>query len=220
MASAAGTRIALLRSEPRATAHTTGSSRSALTPVTCWAFSARSSPSTPAVLRAATLLIRATSSRTLAISSISASKLPAAIGPLPVSIWPHLTGDLHLPATPGASVQARYVRFTPGKLQLVAFCPGGARDIRIVQTLAAVQQPFPEGDAMTMSTDFDLSLVARRRARPPKRKTRITIYLDDEVLNAFRLHAERTGTGYQTLINAALRMRLGNSEPPLLPAAA
>jgi len=71
-----------------------------------------------------------------------------------------------------------------------------------------------------MTTDFDLSLVSRRRARPPKRKTRITIYLDDEVLNAFRLHAERTGTGYQTLINAALRMRLGNSEPPLLPAAA
>jgi uncharacterized protein (DUF4415 family) len=104
-------------------------------------------------------------------------------------------------------------------MQLVAFRPSAAAAIRIVQTLAAVQQPFrPEGDAMT--TDFDLSLVSRRRARPPKRKTRITIYLDDEVLNEFRLHAERTGTGYQTLINAALRLRLGNSEPPLLPAAA
>ena len=73
---------------------------------------------------------------------------------------------------------------------------------------------------MTMSTDFDLSLVTRRRARPPKRKTRITIYLDDEVLNEFRLHAERTGTGYQTLINAALRLRLGNPESPLVPAGA
>ncbi|EWS62406.1 hypothetical protein Y695_04368 [Hydrogenophaga sp. T4] len=37
MASAAGTRIALLSSDPLHTAHTTGSSRSALTPVTCWA---------------------------------------------------------------------------------------------------------------------------------------------------------------------------------------
>ena len=47
-----------------------------------------------------------------------------------------------------------------------------------------------------------------RRARPPKRKTRITIYLDDEVLNEFRNLSERCGTGYQTLINAALRHRL------------
>ncbi|MCA1247650.1 BrnA antitoxin family protein [Massilia sp. MS-15] len=47
-----------------------------------------------------------------------------------------------------------------------------------------------------------------RRARPPKRKTRITIYLDDEVLSEFRNLSERCGTGYQTLINAALRHRL------------
>ena len=47
-----------------------------------------------------------------------------------------------------------------------------------------------------------------RRARPPKRKTRITIYLDDEVLKEFRNLSERCGTGYQTLINAALRNRL------------
>lgn len=47
-----------------------------------------------------------------------------------------------------------------------------------------------------------------RRTRPPKRKTRITIYLDDEVLNEFRNLSERCGTGYQTLINAALRHRL------------
>jgi uncharacterized protein (DUF4415 family) len=65
-----------------------------------------------------------------------------------------------------------------------------------------------------MTTDFDLSLVPRRRARPPKRKTRITIYLDDEVLDEFRSRAERTGTGYQTLINAALRLRLAGQELP------
>jgi uncharacterized protein (DUF4415 family) len=65
-----------------------------------------------------------------------------------------------------------------------------------------------------MTTDVDLPIVPRRRARPPKRKTRITIYLDDEVLDEFRLRAERTGTGYQTLINAALRLRLAGQELP------
>ena len=49
-----------------------------------------------------------------------------------------------------------------------------------------------------------------RRTRPPKRKTRITIYLDDEVLTEFRNLSERCGTGYQTLINAALRTRLAS----------
>jgi uncharacterized protein (DUF4415 family) len=57
-----------------------------------------------------------------------------------------------------------------------------------------------------------------RRTRPPKRKTRITIYLDDEVLSEFRTLSERCGTGYQTLINAALRTRLAAAgvEPSLL----
>jgi uncharacterized protein (DUF4415 family) len=65
---------------------------------------------------------------------------------------------------------------------------------------------------------LDLPIAPRRRARPPKRKTRITIYLDDEVLDAFRSRAESTGTGYQTLINAALRTRLAVQEAPLTPA--
>jgi uncharacterized protein (DUF4415 family) len=49
---------------------------------------------------------------------------------------------------------------------------------------------------------------ATRVARPVKRKTRITIYLDDEVLETFRSLSEQSGKGYQTLINAALRSRL------------
>jgi hypothetical protein len=80
IASAAGTRIALLRTEPFATAQTTGSSRSAFTPATCCAFSAKSSPSTPAVFLVATLVRTATSSRTLAISSMTVSKLAPGMG--------------------------------------------------------------------------------------------------------------------------------------------
>jgi uncharacterized protein (DUF4415 family) len=56
-----------------------------------------------------------------------------------------------------------------------------------------------------MNAEQQLSPAPARRARPPKRKTRITIYLDDEVLKEFRALSERSGTGYQTLINAALR---------------
>ena len=59
-----------------------------------------------------------------------------------------------------------------------------------------------------MTTDFDLSTAATHVARPVKRKTRITIYLDDEVLQKFRSLSEQSGKGYQTLINAALRTRL------------
>ncbi len=67
-------------------------------------------------------------------------------------------------------------------------------------------------------TNLELPVAPRRRARPPKRKTRITIYLDDEVLDEFRMRAERTGTGYQTLINAALRTRLAVQEASLVSA--
>src|SRR5262250_2925267 len=79
MASAAGTRMALFSSEPLATAHTTGSSRSARTPATCWALSARSSPRTPAVFYVATFVSTATSSSTDAMSSRRASRLEAMV---------------------------------------------------------------------------------------------------------------------------------------------
>ena len=46
-------------------------------------------------------------------------------------------------------------------------------------------------------------------------KTRITIYLDDDVLQAFRERADARGTGYQTLINDALREQLGKSAQPV-----
>jgi len=66
-----------------------------------------------------------------------------------------------------------------------------------------------------MNPTFDLA-APRRRLRAPKRKTRITIYLDDEVLDEFRNRAQQTGTGYQTLINAALRARLEGADMPAI----
>jgi uncharacterized protein (DUF4415 family) len=62
---------------------------------------------------------------------------------------------------------------------------------------------------MNLETNLpNLHAAPSRRTRPVKRKTRITIYLDDEVLAQFRSLSESCGTGYQTLINAALRNRL------------
>ena len=49
----------------------------------------------------------------------------------------------------------------------------------------------------------------------PKGKTRITIHLDKEVLDAFRDRSEKAGYGYQTMINEALREYLGKTSKPL-----
>jgi uncharacterized protein (DUF4415 family) len=65
-----------------------------------------------------------------------------------------------------------------------------------------------------MKKEYDFSKGKRGAVIPPG-KTRITIYLDDEVLNRFRLTAEHTGKGYQTLINDALRAHQGAAEKPL-----
>ena len=59
-----------------------------------------------------------------------------------------------------------------------------------------------------MNSEYDFSKAGSIANRPVKRKTRITIYLDDEVLQQFRSLSEQSGKGYQTLINAALRTRL------------
>ena len=50
--------------------------------------------------------------------------------------------------------------------------------------------------------------------RAVKRKTRITIYLDDAILEQFRALSRQSGMGYQTLINAVLRQQV-----PALPLA-
>jgi uncharacterized protein (DUF4415 family) len=48
-----------------------------------------------------------------------------------------------------------------------------------------------------------------------KGKTRITIYLDDDVIEAYRKMGDQRGRGYQTLINEALRETLGTSQRPV-----
>ena len=56
-----------------------------------------------------------------------------------------------------------------------------------------------------MKKEYDFSNARRGPLKIPKGKTRVTMYLDDAVIESFRAKSEKTGKGYQTLINDALR---------------
>ena len=66
-----------------------------------------------------------------------------------------------------------------------------------------------------MKKVYDFSKGKRGAVIPATGKTRITIYLDDEVLKRFKTQSEKTGKGYQTLINDALQSHLGLAEQPV-----
>lgn len=56
-----------------------------------------------------------------------------------------------------------------------------------------------------MRDEYDFSRAKRGAVIASPGKTRITIMLDDDVIEHFRAQAEANGVGYQTLINALLR---------------
>ena len=66
-----------------------------------------------------------------------------------------------------------------------------------------------------MKKEYDFAKGKRGAVIHPPGKTRITIYLDDAILKRFKAESERTGKGYQTLINDALNSYLGLSDQPL-----
>ena len=66
-----------------------------------------------------------------------------------------------------------------------------------------------------MKANYDFSNAPRGAVIAPTGKTRITIYLDNDVLAHFRARAEAEGLGYQTLVNAALRHAAEPDEAPL-----
>ena len=69
-----------------------------------------------------------------------------------------------------------------------------------------------------MREEYDFSKAKRAKDVPhlaklqaaSKGKTRITIMLDNDVLENFRQQADIEGLGYQTLINQALRSCIGS----------
>lgn len=56
-----------------------------------------------------------------------------------------------------------------------------------------------------MKEEYDFSQGRRGAVIPQPGKTRITIYIDNTILESFRRRAEESGTGYQTMMNQALR---------------
>lgn len=66
-----------------------------------------------------------------------------------------------------------------------------------------------------MKKTYDFSKGKRGAVIAAKGKTRITIYVDDIVLEGFKAQSEKSGKGYQTLINDALKSHLGLAEQPV-----
>jgi len=66
-----------------------------------------------------------------------------------------------------------------------------------------------------MKKEYDFSHAKRGAVIPQTGKTRISIYIDNEVLEEFRRHADQSGRGYQTMMNEALRQYLGKSHRPV-----
>ena len=68
-----------------------------------------------------------------------------------------------------------------------------------------------------MKDEYDFSQARRGALDPvPQGKTRITIRLDDDVLDWFRAQVDAAGGGsYQALINSALRAHIERQHEPL-----
>ncbi|MCB9079013.1 MAG: BrnA antitoxin family protein [Anaerolineaceae bacterium] len=67
-----------------------------------------------------------------------------------------------------------------------------------------------------MKAEYDFSEGKRGALLSTKGKTRITIYIDDAILEEFRSRSEEAGMGYQTMINDALKEYLTkSSEKPV-----
>jgi len=60
--------------------------------------------------------------------------------------------------------------------------------------------------------EYDFSQAKRGPVIASPGKTRITIMLDDDLIEFFRAKAEAQGTGYQTMINATLRASVGQKQ--------
>lgn len=63
--------------------------------------------------------------------------------------------------------------------------------------------------------DYDMTKARRGPVVSRPEKTRITIWIDNDILEAYRSQAEKTGKGYQTLVNEALRTMVGLQQQPV-----
>ena len=66
-----------------------------------------------------------------------------------------------------------------------------------------------------MKKEYDFRKGKRGSVIPQHGKTRITVYVDNDVLEDLRKRADAAGRGYQTLMNELLRQHLGKMKRPL-----
>ena len=66
-----------------------------------------------------------------------------------------------------------------------------------------------------MRDNYDFSQGKRGAVLASPGKTRITIMLDNDVIESFRKRAEAAGRGYQTLMNEALKAAADSSAAPV-----
>ncbi|MFT5140789.1 MAG: hypothetical protein ACI9CB_002454 [Rhodothermales bacterium] len=66
-----------------------------------------------------------------------------------------------------------------------------------------------------MKKEYDFSKGKQGPVIKLSGKTRITIHLDNEILDEFRDRSEKAGYGYQTMINEVLREHLGKVSKPV-----
>lgn len=66
-----------------------------------------------------------------------------------------------------------------------------------------------------MKAEYDFSKGRRGAVIPQRGKTRISIFIDNGVLEEFRARAQKAGTDYQTMMNDALRQYLSESDQPV-----
>lgn len=66
-----------------------------------------------------------------------------------------------------------------------------------------------------MKPEYDFFKGKRGAVIPEKGKTRISMFIDNAVLAEFRARAEKSGSGYQTMMNEALRAYLAQADQPV-----
>jgi BrnA antitoxin of type II toxin-antitoxin system len=66
-----------------------------------------------------------------------------------------------------------------------------------------------------MKAEYDFSKGRRGAVVPQRGKTRISIFIDNAVLDEFRARAMKEGIGYQTMMNEALRQYLAQADQPV-----
>ena len=97
-----------------------------------------------------------------------------------------------------------------GSVMVVVWTPRGD-GARII----SVRKAEPGERDGIMKKAYDFSKGRRGAVVSTTGKTRITIYLDDQIVQRFKAQSEKTGKGYQTLINDALHSYLSGREKPL-----